>query len=82
MIQKSSVHSDQQDLLQLDDSANDQQWHTVISHKGQRKGTTSRRETTDESQTTNKTIKVTSTDFGKYFSFLYMNVMCYARFCL
>ncbi|CAF4062890.1 unnamed protein product [Rotaria sp. Silwood2] len=60
--QKPSVHSHQQDLLQLDDSVNDQQWHRVSSNKGQRKGPTTRRETTDETQTTNKIIKVTSTN--------------------
>ncbi|CAF3930904.1 unnamed protein product [Rotaria sordida] len=61
--QKPSVYSHQQELLQLDDSTNDQQWHRVSSNKGQRsKGTTIRRETVDESQSTNKMIKVSSTN--------------------
>jgi hypothetical protein len=66
VIRKHSISSNQKDLLQSDSSTNDQNWQMVSSNKGQRKGTTSRRETTDEFQTTNKTIKVTSTDSGKY----------------
>jgi hypothetical protein len=66
LIKKSSLPSNEEDSLQLDDSGNDQQWHMVISNKGQRKGNTNRRDTTDESQTTNKTNKVESADSGKY----------------
>ncbi|CAF1175327.1 unnamed protein product [Rotaria sp. Silwood1] len=60
--QKPSVDSHQQDLLQLDDNINDQRWHRVSSNKGQRKGNTIRREITDETQATNKPIKVSSTN--------------------
>jgi hypothetical protein len=76
LIRKSSLHSDQQDLIQLDDSTNDQQWHMVSSNKGQRKGTGSRRETSEESQiTTNKTLKISPVDAGKYMFLLCMNGM-------
>ncbi|CAF2702202.1 unnamed protein product [Rotaria sp. Silwood2] len=66
VIEKPSTRSDlseqrqnQQDLPRSTDSNNDQQWHRVSSSRGLRKGTTAptnRRETTDESQKTNKTV--------------------------
>jgi len=77
LIKKSSLPSNQEDLLQLDDSANDQQWHTVSSNKGQRKGNTNRRDTTDESQTTNATNKVVSADSGKYLFYFFFVYQCY-----
>ena len=63
---KPSSHYNPQDLIQLDDSGSDQQWHMVSSSKGHRRGTISRRETTDESQKLDKTPKVSSTDPGMY----------------
>ncbi len=66
VIRKSSLHSTEQDF----DPMNDQQWHMVSSNKSQRKGTVSRRETPDESQTTNKTPKVSSADSGNYVFFV------------
>jgi hypothetical protein len=82
LIRQSSLHSDQQDSIQLDDSTNDQQWHMVNSNKGQRKGTVSRRDAPEESQTTTKTLKISSADAGKYVFLLCMNGICYSRFCL
>jgi hypothetical protein len=55
----------------------DQQRQTVNSNKGQRKGTTPRRETTDEPQTTQKIVKSSSINSGKY-RVLYIMVVCYA----
>jgi len=75
----------QQDLSRSSDSINDQQWHMVSSNRGLRKGTTTtpnRRETTDESQTTNKTNKITSNNPGKNSSYIYINNMCCAQFCI
>ncbi|CAF4461293.1 unnamed protein product [Rotaria socialis] len=68
VIEKSSTRldlseqrKDQQNLSRSTDSLNDQQWHRVSSSRGLRKAaTTNRREATDESQTANKTNKITS----------------------
>ncbi|CAF3615397.1 unnamed protein product [Rotaria socialis] len=68
VIEKSSTRldlseqrKDQQNLSRSTDSLNDQQWQRVSSSRGLRKAaTTNRREATDESQTANKTNKITS----------------------
>jgi hypothetical protein len=76
VIPKPPIHSDlfeqrqhQQDLPLSDEPSNEQQWQRVSSNRGQRKGTTTtvtpRRETNDESQATNKTVKSSSTNPGK-----------------
>jgi hypothetical protein len=78
--QKSSLHSGPQDSLKLDKSTDDQKWQMVSSNKGQRKGTTSRSEITDESSTISKTVKVSSTNSSEYFV-LYTNAMCDAQYC-
>lgn len=63
IIRKTFTHSNQQNSIELDDSNNDQQWHTVTSNKGQRRGTiVPRPEASEESQP----IKVPSNDSGKY----------------
>ncbi len=89
MISKPSTRSDlseqrqhQQDLSRSSDSINDQQWHMVSSNRGLRKGTTitpNRRETTDESQTTNKTNKTTPNTSGKNISYRY--IIIYVMHC-
>lgn len=63
---KPSSHYNSSDLIQLDDSGSDQQWHMVSSSKGHRRGTAPRQETTDESQKLDKTPKVSPTDPGRY----------------
>ncbi len=79
-IPKSATRSDlsdqrqhQQDMSRSSDSINDQQWHMVSSNRGLRKGTTtttSRRETTDESQPTNRTNKTPLNNAGKNISYI------------
>jgi hypothetical protein len=81
----SSSHSnpsDQQNLLKLDDSTNDQQWHMVSSNKGQRKGSTPKRDTTDELQTTQKPVKRSSINSGKYHLLCVMHSVFFFFFCL
>jgi hypothetical protein len=73
--QKSSIRADiseqrqyHQDSSRPTDSVKDQQWHMVISNRGLRKATTAiphRRETTEESQITNKSNKIISNNHGK-----------------
>jgi hypothetical protein len=68
-----------QDLSRSTDSVNDQQWHMVSSNRGLRKGATAipnRRETTEESQTTNKTHKTTSNNLGKNIYYLIIRIIC------
>ena len=80
----SSPHSnpfDQQNLSKPDDSTNDQQWHMVSSNKGQRKGSTPKRDTTDELQTTQKLVKKSSINSGKYYLLCVMHSVFFF-FCL
>ena len=83
---KSSLHSDQQDLIKLDDSTNDQQWHMVSSNKGQRKTNGSRRDNPEESQTTTTMTKAPKSpppaDAGKYILELCLNGTCDSQFHL
>lgn len=69
IVPQTSSHYDPLDLIQLDESGGDQQWHMVSSSKSHRKGTISRRETPEESQKSDKTPKFSSTEPSMYLFF-------------
>lgn len=74
-IKKVPIHLNRQDSFKLNNSNNDQQWQTVSSNKGQRKGPTYRRDITDEIHVIQKNTKASSTSSGKYF-YLYIQIIC------